>query len=90
MQGDRQCEIARMREKFIVESSGKSHVITILYFNRFQCKGWVSGHRSMECRLSFIRKYSVILEFHLTALLQRASNMRLQSKMTSVVLPSSS
>ena len=51
--------------------------------------GWVGMpvslyRRSMECKLPFICKYSVNLEFHLTALLWRAGNMRLQSKMTSI------
>ena len=101
MQGDRQFEIARMRENFIVESSTKrvilsSYLSPIVFFNTFQCKDWVGGHIACllaspinECKLPFIRKYSVNLRFHLTALLRAAVNMRLQSKMTNVVLPSS-
>ena len=42
--------------------------------------------RFMESKLPFILKYSVILGFHLTAPLGRASDTRFQSKLTSVVL----
>ena len=76
-----------MREKFIAESSRKRVILPYCIFSiHFNAKGgWVSTlpvslhHRSMECKLPFIRKYSVNLEFHLTALLRRAGNTRLQS-----------
>ena len=74
-----------------------SHLTLLYFLIHFNAKaGWVGTlpislhHRSMECKLPFILNYSVNLEFHLTALLRRAGNMRLQSKITSVALPSSS